>query len=67
MSSPPLPQRHLLDIAHLVSGFLYGVSPADPLTLIAVALVLMAVALLASAIPARRAAAANPMASLRVE
>jgi predicted permease len=53
--------------ARLVSAFLYHVSPADPLTLVAVPLVLLAAALLASIIPARRAAAADPMASLRAE
>jgi predicted permease len=56
-----------LAAGRLVAGFLFGLNPADPLTLVAVPLVLILVALLASAIPARRAAAADPMASLRVE
>ncbi|MGH7718310.1 MAG: FtsX-like permease family protein, partial [Gemmatimonadaceae bacterium] len=51
----------------LVSSFLFGLSPADPVTLLAVPLVLVAVALLACAVPARRAAAADPMTSLRAE
>ena len=36
-------------------GVLYGVSPTDPVTFIAIALLLGAVALLASCLPARRA------------
>jgi putative ABC transport system permease protein len=51
----------------LVTSFLFGVNPADPLTLVAVPLILLAVALLASVVPARRAAAADPMVSLRAE
>jgi predicted permease len=51
----------------LIAGFLFGLSPTDPLTLAAVPLLLLLVALLASALPARRAAAADPMASLRAE
>jgi predicted permease len=51
----------------LVASFLFGLNPADPLTLVAVPLILVVVGLLASAIPARRAAAADPMASLRAE
>jgi predicted permease len=51
----------------LVASFLFGLRPADPLTLMIVPLILFFVALLASSIPARRAAAADPMASLRAE
>jgi predicted permease len=51
----------------MVRTFLFGLSPADPLTLVTVPLLLVAVALLASLIPARRAATADPMTSLRAE
>jgi len=51
----------------LIAGFLFGLDPADPVTLLAVPAALLGVALLASAVPARRAAAADPMASLRAE
>jgi predicted permease len=51
----------------LVASFLFGVNPADPLTLAAVPFVLLGVALFACIVPARRAAAADPMASLRAE
>jgi ABC-type antimicrobial peptide transport system permease subunit len=51
----------------LVASFLFGLSPRDPLTLVAVPVILVAVAALASAVPARRAATADPMASLRAE
>jgi predicted permease len=56
-----------LAAGQLVRTFLFGLSPADPLTLVAVPLLLVVVALLASLIPARRAASADPMTSLRAE
>jgi predicted permease len=51
----------------LVRGMLVGVSPHDPLTFAAVALVLMGVALFACWLPARRAARVDPMIALRAE
>jgi predicted permease len=56
-----------LAAGRLVARLLFGLSPVDAATLTAVPLLLVAVALLASAIPARRGAAADPMASLRAE
>ncbi len=52
---------------HLLSGMLYGVSPADPMTLAAVVLLVLAVAALASLVPAARAALEQPMRVLRQE
>ena len=46
---------------------LFGVAAADPATFVAVSLILTGVALAASYIPARRAAAIDPMVSLRSE
>ncbi|HET7275336.1 MAG TPA: ABC transporter permease [Longimicrobiaceae bacterium] len=51
----------------VLASVLYGVQPADPTTLIAVSALLASVALLASWIPARRAARVDAMIALRSE
>jgi len=52
-------------VSRLMSALLFEVSPADPRTYVAVTLLLVAVALLAAYIPARRAAGVDPMLTLR--
>ena len=52
-------------MAPLISSLLYGVRPIDPEVFIAVPLILMVVVLLASYIPARRAARVSPIVALR--
>jgi putative ABC transport system permease protein len=54
-------------LTRLMASLLYGVRPGDPLTFAAVAAALLAVALAASWIPARRAARIDPMRALRAE
>jgi predicted permease len=52
-------------LTRLIAGLLYGVSPLDPVSFPVVAAGLIAVALLASFLPARRAARINPLTALR--
>ena len=51
----------------MLAALLYGVRPHDPLTFAALSLLLGAVSLVGTSIPARRAARADPMVALRYE
>ena len=56
-----------LALTGIISKMLFGVRPTDPLTFLCILLLLVAVALFASYIPARRAAKVDPMVALRYE
>ena len=53
--------------ARLASSFLFGLRPSDPPTLAAAGFMMLAVALLAGFLPARRATKVDPMVALRYE
>jgi len=54
-------------LMRLMTSLLFGISPLDPITFAAVPVVLVAAAVLASYVPARRAAAVDPVEALRAE
>ena len=56
-----------LALSRMLSGMLYGVQPSDPATFFAVSFILSVVAVIATYIPARRAAKVDPMVALRYE
>jgi putative ABC transport system permease protein len=54
-----------LVLARVTQSLLFGVSPTDPATYLAVSAVIVAVALLACAVPARRATRVDPLVAIR--
>jgi putative ABC transport system permease protein len=56
-----------LAVTGLVKSLLFEVTPTDPVTFIGVAAVLVTAAIMASYLPARRAAAIDPIEALRTE
>jgi len=56
-----------LALTRFLSGFLYGITSTDPLTFAVVSLVLAAISVLASYLPARRATRVDPLIALRAE
>jgi ABC-type antimicrobial peptide transport system permease subunit len=56
-----------LEASRLVSTFLFGLKPNDPMTIIIAGLLMLAAAALAGYVPARRASRVEPMVALRYE
>jgi predicted permease len=56
-----------LALTRLLGGFLFGVSPRDPLTFLVAPLVLFATAAVAAFLPARRAMAVDPLGAIRAD
>ena len=54
-------------LTHLMESLIFGVSATDPVTFVSMAAGLAAISLLASYLPARRAANIDPMEALRLE
>ena len=54
-------------LTRFMRSMLFGISPLDPLTYISISLILAAAAVLASYLPAHRAAAVDPVDALRAE
>ena len=54
-------------LTRLITSLLFGVRPLDPLTFVAVSLTLLAAAIAACWLPARRAAHADPLEAMRAE
>jgi ABC-type antimicrobial peptide transport system permease subunit len=54
-------------LTRVLAGFLFGVTPHDPATFVAVPFLLSAVAVVAVWLPARRATRIDPLAALRSE
>jgi ABC-type antimicrobial peptide transport system permease subunit len=54
-------------LTRFMSSLLFGISPLDPTTLVAVSSLLVLAAALASYLPARRASAVDPVEALKAE
>ena len=62
-----MPMAQAIAFARFISGMLFEVSPGDPVTLVGVVVLVVAVAVLAALLPAWRAARVEPMRVLREE
>ena len=56
-----------LVVGRVLSSLLFGVSVTDPLTFLAVGVVLVAVAVVASYLPAHRASRVDPLVAIRMD
>ena len=67
IAAPALRVAATLALTRLMASVLYGVKPWDPAAVVSVAVLLSAVALLATYFPARRASRVDPTIALRYE
>ena len=68
MPTPPIPSvAGTYYATRIITSFLFQTAPHDPLTLVAVVVLLGAAACVAAWIPARRAASIDPVTALRAE
>jgi ABC-type antimicrobial peptide transport system permease subunit len=63
----PLGLVAAVGLTRLMSSLLFGISPIDPVTFLAVPIVLVGAVMIASYLPARRAASVDPVDALRAE
>ncbi len=54
-------------LTRVIASRLFGITPTDPATLVAAAVMFISIALLACSIPARRATKVDPLVALRAE
>lgn len=65
LADPVVGAGDALALTQILSGVLFQVRPTDPPTFLATGLLLVAIALVACLLPARRASGVDPMVSLR--
>jgi ABC-type lipoprotein release transport system permease subunit len=66
-SAPDIPDWQAAAVKQVLSGLVFGVTPGDPASFALAAILLAAVIVAASAVPAWRASRVDPLEALRAE